>query len=72
MLQFSSLNVDRVGGVYLMEYLPGIGQQLVQMIYISPAVNIILYTIWKAGSHKLERLVEKCFVEASYLELVLL
>ena len=39
MLQFSSLNVDRVSGVYLMEYLPGIGQQLVQMIYISPAVN---------------------------------
>ena len=28
-LQFSSLNVDRVGGVYLMEYFPGIGQQLV-------------------------------------------
>ena len=40
MLQFSSLNVDRVGGVYLMEYLSGIGQQLVQMIYISPVVNI--------------------------------
>ena len=39
MLQCSSLNVDRVGGVYLMEYLPGIGQQL---IYISPAMNTII------------------------------
>ena len=38
-LQFFSLNVDRVGGVYLVEYLPGIGQQLVQMVYIPPVVN---------------------------------
>ena len=34
--QFPSLHIDRVDGLYLVKYLPGIGQQLVQVVDVPP------------------------------------
>lgn len=37
--QFSCLHIDRIHSVYLVKYLPSIGQQLVQVIDVSPAIK---------------------------------
>ena len=33
------VHIDRVYGLYLVEYLPGIGQQLVQVVYVPSVVH---------------------------------